>query len=115
MRGVFRSEPKSLAVFTSVNARRFSVRTEIPDGIYQCECEAFFGQNQNSPSEGRNILSKEEFFYHCDGFLPPITRFRDGFRPVLGRNLPVAALFCFRPLFGLFFVFLDFFGLFVSS
>ena len=103
MRGVRRSETKFLAVCPNLNAMRLSVRTEIPDGIYQCECEAFFGQNQNSPSEGRNILSKEEFSYYCDGFLPPIARFCDGFRPVLGRNLPVAALFCFRPLFGLFF------------
>ena len=115
MRGVRRSETKFLAVLPNLNAMRLSVRTEIPDGIYQCEREAFFGQNQNSPSEGRNILSKEEFFYRCDGFLPPITRFRDGFRPVLGRILPVAAPFCFRPLFGLLFVFLDFFGFFGSS
>ena len=47
MRGVFRPEPKFLAVFPSLNARCYSVRTEIPVGIFQFKCEAFFGQNQN--------------------------------------------------------------------
>ena len=47
MRGVTRSETKFLAVFPNLNAMRLSVRTEIPGGIYQCECEAFFGQNRN--------------------------------------------------------------------
>ena len=105
MRGVRRPEPKFPKVFPNLNARRLSVRTEIPGGIYQCECEAFFGQNQNSPSEGKNVPPKEEFYHYCDGFSPPITRFRDGFRPVLGQNPPVALPFCFRPSFGLFFVF----------
>ena len=48
MRGVCRSGPKYLAVYTSLNARRFSVRAEIPGDSPQCECEAFFGQTQNS-------------------------------------------------------------------
>ena len=48
MRGVFRSEPKSLAIFFSLNTRRVSARTEIPCGVSQFECEAFFGDNRNS-------------------------------------------------------------------
>ena len=65
-RGVFREGANFLAIFpsldawcfsvrtkvpggfSSVSARRFSVRTEIPGDIYQFECEAFFGQDQNS-------------------------------------------------------------------
>ena len=48
MRGVFRSEPKSLAIFFSLNTRRVSARTKIPCGVSQFECEALFGRNQNS-------------------------------------------------------------------
>ena len=70
MLGVYQSEPKFLAVVTSMNARqnarclsarteilaivtnlnarRSSVRTEFPGDIYQFECEAFVGQNQIS-------------------------------------------------------------------
>ena len=66
MRGVCRSEPKSLEIFpsfnarcvsvrtkipssiSSFNARRFSVRTNIPGNIYRCECEALFSQNPSS-------------------------------------------------------------------
>ena len=44
-RGVFRSEPKFLAIFPRSNARRFSARTEIPGGISQFKCEALVGQN----------------------------------------------------------------------
>ena len=47
MRGVFASGPKIPAIFSNFNARRFSVRTELPGDIYQFECEAFFGQNQS--------------------------------------------------------------------
>ena len=59
-RGACRSEPKFLAAFPSFNARRFSVRTKgsgdpekflagakVPGGIYQFECEARFGRDQN--------------------------------------------------------------------
>ena len=48
MRGVCRSGPKFLAIFPSLNARRVSVRTKLPGGIHQFECEVFFGQNRNS-------------------------------------------------------------------
>ena len=48
IRGVTRSQPKFLALFTGLGARRFSVRTKTPGETYQSECEAFFGQNQNS-------------------------------------------------------------------
>ena len=48
MRGAFRSEPRFQAVFTSLNVRRFPVRTKFPGDNYQLECEAFFGQNRNS-------------------------------------------------------------------
>ena len=41
MRGAFRSEPKFLAEFTNVDARRYSVRTQIPGVNYQVECEVF--------------------------------------------------------------------------
>ena len=48
MRGVCRSEPKFLANFSNLNARRFSVRTKIPSDIYQFECQAFVGRDRNS-------------------------------------------------------------------
>ena len=48
MRGVFQSEPKSPAIFSSLNARRYSVRTKIPGDVSQRYCEVCFGQNQNS-------------------------------------------------------------------
>ena len=48
MRGECRSEPKFLAMFSSVNARRFSVRTQIPGNSYHFACELFAGQNRNS-------------------------------------------------------------------
>ena len=48
VRGVCRLEPQSLAIFTNLNARRYSVRTEVPGNTYQFKCEAFFGQNRNS-------------------------------------------------------------------
>ena len=38
----FRSEPA-----TSLNARRFSVRTKFPGEVYRFGCEVFFSQNQN--------------------------------------------------------------------
>ena len=47
MRGVSRSEPKYLAMFSSLNARRFSVGIKIPGDIYQFGCEVVVGQNQN--------------------------------------------------------------------
>ena len=48
MRGVCQSEPKFLAVFTSMDASCFSPRTEIPGGISQFGRGAFFGQNRNA-------------------------------------------------------------------
>ena len=48
MRGVFQTEPKFLAVFTNVNATRFSVRTEMTGDISQCKCDVSVGQNRNS-------------------------------------------------------------------
>ena len=48
MRGVCWSEPKFLAVFTSLNATRFSVRARIPGDISQVGCEVSVGQNRNS-------------------------------------------------------------------
>ena len=47
MRGVCRSGPKFLAVFSSWSARRYSIRTEVPGGIYQATWEAFFGRGQS--------------------------------------------------------------------
>ena len=48
MRGVFRSDPKFLAVFPSLGARLFSVRTKIPGGICQFACEVSVGQKQSA-------------------------------------------------------------------
>ena len=48
MRGIHRSELKFLAIFPSLGARRFSVRTQSPGNSYQFEREAVFGQNPNS-------------------------------------------------------------------
>ena len=48
MRGFFRSEPKSLAVFTNSNARSYSVRTRIPGDIFQFEFVVLFSQNPSS-------------------------------------------------------------------
>ena len=47
MRGAFRSEPKFLAVFTNVDARRYSVRTQIPGVNYQVGCEVFSWREPN--------------------------------------------------------------------
>ena len=47
-RGVFRSKPKFAAVFSSANARCYSVRTKTPGNSNQFVCEAFFSQNRNS-------------------------------------------------------------------
>ena len=47
VRGFFRSEPKFLAIFTTLHARCLSVRTKIPGDISQFECEVFVGQNPN--------------------------------------------------------------------
>ena len=47
MRGVFRAEPKFLAIFTSLNAGRFAARNEIPGGISQFKCVAFFALSQS--------------------------------------------------------------------
>ena len=63
MRGVCRSEPKFLAIFTNLNARRSSVRTEIPGDIYPFEREVFFSQNSNSwqqlPVRTRGVILSE--------------------------------------------------------
>ena len=48
MRGAFHSEPKFLAIFLSLNAGRFSVRTEVPVDVYQFECKVFFREDRNS-------------------------------------------------------------------
>ena len=42
MRGAFHSEPKFLAKFPSLNARRFSVSTHIPGFVFQFKCAPFF-------------------------------------------------------------------------
>ena len=66
MRGAFQSEPNALAVFPSLKARRFSVRTKVPGDIYQLESEAFFGQDQNSwryfPIWARGVIRPEPKF-----------------------------------------------------
>ena len=46
-RGVFRSEPKFLAKYSSVNARRLSARPEIPGDIYQFGCVRVFQSGPN--------------------------------------------------------------------
>ena len=46
--GVFRPEPKFLVIFSSLNARCFSVRTKMFGGFAQFECEACFSRGQNS-------------------------------------------------------------------
>ena len=65
-RRVFQSGPKSLAIFTALNARRFSVRTEAPGGFFQFKCEALFGQGQNPrqylPVEMRGAFGSEPDF-----------------------------------------------------
>ena len=48
MLGAFHSEPKFLAIFPSLNARRFSVRTEVSVDVYQFGCKVFFREDQNS-------------------------------------------------------------------
>ena len=62
----FQSGPKSLAIFTALNARRFSVRTEAPGGFFQFKCEALFGQGQNPrqylPVEMRGAFGSEPDF-----------------------------------------------------
>ena len=46
MLGVFRPEPKFLAVFPSVGARRFSVWTKVPGDVYEFKSEVSVGQDQ---------------------------------------------------------------------
>ena len=48
MRGVCRPEPKSLAIGTSLNARRFSALPEIPGDFFQFGREVLVGQNRIS-------------------------------------------------------------------
>ena len=62
MRGVTRSEPKSLSVFSSLNVRRSSVRTKIAGETYQSKCGAFVGQNQNSGQYFLAIFQSEQEF-----------------------------------------------------
>ena len=66
MRGVFRPDPKFLATFSSLNARRFSARTEIPGDIYQIGCEVLFGHVRNSwrrvPVYARGVFRSEQKF-----------------------------------------------------
>ena len=89
---VFQSEPKFLAAssnldlrpffrqnqnsgqIASLNARRFSARTEIPGGISQYKCVAFVGQKQNSLQ-----------FLRSEPFGP--VRTRGVFRPVRTRGV----------------------------
>ena len=47
MRDVFRSEPKFLAVFPSLNARRLPVGTKISGDVARFGREVFVGQNRN--------------------------------------------------------------------
>ena len=77
MRGVFRTGSKFLAVFSSFNARRFSATTKIPGIMYHFECEAFFGQNQNSwpffPVQTRGVFVRTEIpgsfnQFECEAF-----------------------------------------------
>ena len=60
MRGVCRPEPKFLAVFTNVNARRFSAISEIPVGFFQFERDVTVGQNRSSwrffPVQVRGVI-----------------------------------------------------------
>ena len=44
----FDQDPKFLAEFPSLSARRFSVRTQIPGDIFQFKCDVVLGQNRNS-------------------------------------------------------------------
>ena len=46
MRGVSRSEPKFLAIYTNLDVGRFSLRTKIPGDTFQLKCEAPLSQNQ---------------------------------------------------------------------
>ena len=48
MLGVFRSEPKYLAVFPGLNLRCLSVRAQMPGGVFMFDCEALSGQKKNS-------------------------------------------------------------------
>ena len=48
MRGVCRSEPKYLAVSSSLNAKCFSVRTKNPSHVSQFECDVLCCQNHIS-------------------------------------------------------------------
>ena len=48
MRGVFRSEPKFLAVFPRLNAEYLSARPRIPSSFFQFRSEALFDLNRNS-------------------------------------------------------------------
>ena len=94
-RGVFQSEPEFLAVFPSLNARRFSIKTNLnarrvsvrnkkPGGISQCECEAFFGQNQNS----------WRYFPVCmRGVFRPEPKFLAAFTSLNARCLSVRTIF----------------------
>ena len=65
-RGVYRPEPKFLAIFTNLVSRSYSVRTEIPGGISQLKCEAFFSQNRNPrqycPVNMRGVCRSEPDF-----------------------------------------------------
>ena len=67
-----------------------------------------FPKNPNAP------LFEGGIFHYCDVFSFQSLDFVAGVAQLFGRNLPVTTPFCFRPSFGLFFVFgyfLSFFSL----
>ena len=66
MLGVIRSEPVFLAIFSSLSATCFSVRTQVPGSISQFECKVFLGQDRNawrySPTWMRGAFRSEPKF-----------------------------------------------------
>ena len=94
----FWSKPKSLAIFTTLNGRRFSVRTKIPGGFSLFECEAFFGQKQNPrrycPVHARGVCWLEPKFLAIYQFKCEALFFQN---PNFWRYFPVSMRGVFRP------------------
>ena len=44
----FSARTEILAIYPSLNARRFSVRTKVPGNSYQFGCDVFVGEGRNS-------------------------------------------------------------------
>ena len=85
MRGPFQAELKFLATSSGLNAMSCAVRTKVPGGISQFECEAFIGQNHSSGR--RSPIQMRGVFQSGPKFLAACSSFSEG-RFSVGNKIP---------------------------